>query len=170
MLIPTPKGVKMVILYVLTGICFFASLMADPSKTLQALKIAGKRFLKLLGEFALLLILVSLALTLLPPQSITHYLKGPGKLLGTLIAATVGSLTFIPGFIAYPLAGILHQQGIPYFVLAAFVTTLMMVGVVTFPMEQRIMGTRVALVRNILYFFLALLTSLAIGLVFGELP
>lgn len=160
----------MIVLYVLTGICLLASLMANPSKTLQALKIAGKRFFKLLGEFALLLILVSLALTLLPPQSITHYLKGPGKLLGTLIAATVGSITLMPGFIAYPLAGILHQQGIPYFVLAAFVTTLMMVGVVTFPIEQKIMGTRVGLVRNILYFFLALITSLAIGLIFGELP
>ncbi len=160
----------MKILYILTGICLLISLVANPFKTYQALKIAGKRFTKLLGEFALLLILVSLGLTLLPPRSILGYLKGPGKLFGTLIAAAVGSFTFIPGFIAYPLAGILHQQGIPYMVLASFVTTLMMVGVVTFPMEQRILGIRVALVRNILYFLLALLTSLGIGLIFGELP
>ena len=91
-------------------------------------------------------------------------------LVGTLLASLVGSVTFIPGFISYPLAGILHSRGVPYTVLAAFVTTLMMVGVVTFPLEQRFLGTKVAVIRNVLYFCLALVTSLAIGIIFGELP
>ncbi len=154
----------------LTGVCLFFSLVVDLSRTIQALRIALRRFTKLLGEFALLLVLVSLALTFVSPQRITEYMQGPGKLIGALIAAVVGSLTYVPGFIAYPLAGVLHQQGVPYFVLAAFVTTLMMVGVVTFPIEQRVLGAKVALVRNLLYFFLALLTSLAIGIIFKEIP
>jgi len=164
------KGGEMKILYLLTGLGLVLSLVADPPRTGKALKIAAKRFSKLLGEFALLLILVSLALTLLPPRTILSYLEGPGKLVGTAIAALIGSITFIPGFISYPLAGILHNQGVPYVVLAAFVTTLMMVGIVTFPLEQKILGTRVAIARNILYFILALITSLAIGLIFGEIP
>jgi uncharacterized membrane protein YraQ (UPF0718 family) len=159
----------MKVLYLFTGICLVFSLVADSSRTWKALKIAAKRFFKLLGEFTLLLILVSLALTMLPPRTIVSYLEGPGMIIGTLLASLVGSLTFIPGFISYPLAGILHSKGVPYTVLAAFVTTLMMVGVVTFPLEQKILGTKVAVVRNLLYFFLALVTSLAIGLIFGEL-
>ncbi len=160
----------MIFLYLLTGVALAVSFMASPQKTKQALKIATKRFGKLLGEFALLLVLVSLALTALPPKAITAYLEGPGMLVGTLLASLVGSITFIPGFISYPLAGLLHSKGVPYTVLAAFVTTLMMVGVVTFPLEQKIFGTKVAVARNLLYFFLALITSVAIGLIFGELP
>lgn len=160
----------MKVLYILTGLALVLSAWADYGKTRKALEIAAKRFAKLLGEFALLLILVSLALTALPPRAITSYLEGPGMLVGTLLASLVGSVTFIPGFISYPLAGILHSRGVPYTVLAAFVTTLMMVGVVTFPLEQRFLGTKVAVVRNVLYFCLALVTSLAIGIIFGELP
>jgi len=130
----------MKILYVMTALALVVSFWAHPGKTRKALEIAVKRFGKLLGEFAVLLILVSLALTALPPKAIMSYLEGPGLLVGTLLASLVGSITFIPGFISYPLAGILHSRGVPYTVLAAFVTTLMMVGVVTFPLEQRIFG------------------------------
>ena len=154
---------------ILTAVAILASFASDRENTRKALKIALKRFLKLMGDFALLLVLVSIALTLLPPQTIVKYLEGPGLLLGSVVAALVGSIAFIPGFISYPLAGILHGKGVPYTVIASFVTTLMMVGFITFPLEKRFLGAKLALVRNLLFFFIALLVSLGIGMLYGEI-
>jgi uncharacterized membrane protein YraQ (UPF0718 family) len=156
------------LLAAITAVCLLVSLSADREKTVRALKTAWKKFAKLLGDFALLLVLVSVALTLLPPQTIVKYLEGPGLLLGSVVAALVGCVAFIPGFISYPLAGILHSKGIPYTVIASFVTTLMMVGFLTFPLERRFLGTKLALIRNLMFFVIALLVSLGIGIIYGE--
>jgi len=153
----------------LAGIALVASFLADREKTKKALTVAWKRFFKLLGDFALLLVLVSIALTLLPPQTIVRHLEGPGLFLGSVVAALVGSVAFIPGFISYPLAGILHSKGVPYTVIASFVTTLMMVGFLTFPLERRFLGTKLALVRNLTFLLIALVVSLGIGVLYGEI-
>jgi hypothetical protein len=46
-------------------------------------------------------------------------------------------------------------------------TTLMMVGVVTLPLEIRYFGKRAALTRNILNFVAAVIIGLAVGLILG---
>jgi uncharacterized membrane protein YraQ (UPF0718 family) len=76
----------------------------------------------------------------------------------------------MPGFIAFPLCGVLLERGALYMVLSAFSTTLMMVGVVTFPLERTYLGTRLALVRNVASLLIAIVVAVATGLVFGELP
>jgi hypothetical protein len=55
-------------------------------------------------------------------------------------------------------------------VLSAFSTTLMMVGVVTFPMERSYLGARLALVRNVTSLLIAVVVAVVTGLVFGEIP
>lgn len=85
-----------------------------------------------------------------------------------ILAALIGSITAIPGFIAFPLAGILRNSGISYTTIAAFTTTLMMVGTITFPVEVTYLGKRVALIRNLIGFFIALVIALIIGFYFKE--
>ena len=75
----------------------------------------------------------------------------------------------MPGFVAFPLAGILQNNGVPYMVISAFTTTLMMVGIVTFPLEKAFFGTKVALLRNILGFMIALIVAIGTAFFFGEL-
>ena len=53
-----------------------------------------------------------------------------------VIAAVVGCITLIPGFVAFPLAASLVKAGAGYGQIAMFVSTLMMVGVATFPLED----------------------------------
>lgn len=160
----------MIVLYTLSAAALLASLIADRRKTLQALKIALGRFLKLLPPFLTMLSLVALILTALPSEVFVRYLGGDNLALTTGAAALLGSISLMPGFIAFPLSGLLLKQGVPYIVLAAFTTTLMMVGVVTFPIEQHYMGTKITLVRNLMSLLTALAVALIIGLYFGELP
>lgn len=52
--------------------------------------------------------------------------------------------------------------------IAAFTTTLMIVGFVTFPVEKEYFGVKITVLRNVIGFFIAVIVTLVIGLFFGE--
>ena len=145
-----------------------ASLIANRTKTLKAFKIAVNRFVAILPAFLIMLILVSIVLFLVPDKAISNFLGSDNKFIGVIFASFLGSITIMPGFIAFPLCGILLEKGVAYMVLAAFTTTLMMVGVLTYPLEKEYFGTKVTIVRNVISLFIALTVSVVIGIFFGE--
>ena len=85
--------------------------------------------------------------------------------LAVLLAAVIGCITLIPGFIAFPLAASLLRAGAGYTQIAVFVSTLMMVGVATLPLEMQYFGKRAALKRNALSLGAAVITSLMVGVI-----
>jgi len=150
-------------------VALLISAIIDRKKTLHALKVGWKRLAGMLPVFFEMVVLVSVALTLVPRETIIRYAGGSG-FLPSLLAALFGSLTMMPGFVAFPLSGMLLERGASYMTLAAFTTTLMMVGFVTFPVERQYLGTRLAVIRNIIQGLgIALVVSVAIGLAYGEL-
>lgn len=124
-------------------------------------------FRNMLLPFINILILVSLVIYFISPDVISRYLGAESGVTGFAIAAVVGSITLIPGFISYPIAAGLIQQGASYAVVATFMTTLMMVGVVTLPLEIKYFGRRAAIIRNSLNFVAAIIIGLLVGLVMG---
>ncbi len=160
----------MVILYAATLILLLLSLWASRERTATALRQAGRQFLKVAPAFVFMLACVAVALYLVPESALTGLLARENKWLATLSAAGLGSVSVMPGFIAFPLCGILKSKGALYMVLSAFSTTLMMVGIATFPLERTYLGTRLALVRNLVSLAIALVVAVVTGLVFGELP
>jgi uncharacterized membrane protein YraQ (UPF0718 family) len=156
-------------LYGATGLAVLISAILDRKKTAAALKIAWRKFAAILPAFLIMLILVSIVLFLIPDAMISHYLGNDSRFIGIVFASSFGSITLMPGFVAYPLCGILLKKGVSYMVLAAFTTTLMMVGVLTYPVEKKYFGVKVTIIRNTVSFVMALLIALVIGLCFGEL-
>lgn len=154
----------MEILTIIAAIAIIASLIADRRKTWEGMKKGVLMFVKILPAILSVLILVSIFLYLLPNEIIVKYLGVDAGLTGYVFAAIAGSIVLIPGFIAYPLAGILVKTGVSYPVIAVFITTLMMVGVITLPIEIKFFGARVSLIRNTLYFFGALIIGFLIGI------
>ena len=157
-------------LYIIAGVALLISFIASREKTIRALKIAFARFVKILPAFLVMLVLVSIVLFLVPDELISDYLGTDNMLIGVLLAAVLGSITLMPGFIAFPLSGILLQKGVAYTVIATFTTTLMMVGVVTFPIEKAYFGVRVAVLRNVIGLLIALCVAVVIGIYYGEIP
>jgi uncharacterized membrane protein YraQ (UPF0718 family) len=155
--------------FYITGILLLISLLFDRSKTKKALLIAYKRFMVISPSFLFMLIFVSIILFLLPQEKIIQYLNAGHYTANIIIAALVGSVTIMPGFVAFPLAGILRNSGISYCIIASFTTTLMMVGTVTFPVEVTYFGKKVTLIRNLLSFIIAIIVALLIGIYFGEI-
>lgn len=143
----------------------FVSFLLDRRKTMLGLKKGWKMFQNVAIPFLNILILVSLVLHVVPPSLIVRYLGAGSGWGGLAIAAIVGSITLIPGFISYPIASVLIIQGASYTTVATFMTTLMMVGVVTLPLEIKYFGRSVAILRNVLNFIAAVVIGLFVGLI-----
>ena len=141
------------------------SLIKSRQKTLLALKKAWKSFENILPQFLSILVMIGIMLSLLNEQTISELIGGQSGLVGMLALAVIGSVTLIPGFVAFPLAASLLQNGAGTMQLAAFVSTLMMVGIVTLPVEIKYFGKRAAILRN----SLAFLFSIGIATVMGVL-
>ena len=157
----------MLTLYLIAAIALVISFFFNREKTKKALKIGWKKFNKILGTYLKLLIILSFIL-LFSDEMIIKYLGGHIPIIGLLVGLVVGSITMMPGFIAYPLAGILVDKGVDYMVVAAFITTLMLVGVATYPVEKEYFGRKATIWRNAAGFIIAAIVALSAGLLYGE--
>ena len=122
-------------------------------------------FRNMLLPFLNILILVSLLIYLVPPAVINRYMGPDSGVMGFAVAAVAGAVIFVPPFISYPIAAGLIEQGASYAIVATFMTTLIMVGILTLPLEIRYFGKRVAIMRNALNFVAAIIVGLIVGLV-----
>ncbi|MDD5258873.1 MAG: permease [bacterium] len=154
----------MTIFLIIATITIIASFFADRQKTLVGIKKGLKMFINLLPALLNILVLVSIVLYLLPKETLVKWLGHDVGGIGISVAAILGSISLIPGFIAFPLGGILLKSGVSYQVIAVFITTLMMVGVLTLPLEAKYFGMRVALLRNALSFIGAVLIGIVMGI------
>ena len=154
----------MQVLLAITSIAVLASLLADRRKTLMGVRRGLRMFLGLLPTLVAVLAAVSLLMAAVRPATLERLLGGDGP-LPFVAALVVGSIALIPGFIAFPLAGLLKDHGASTAVLAAFITTLLMVGVVTLPIEIRFFGRRIAVWRNLLAFAGAVVVAVLMTLV-----
>ena len=154
--------------YTITGLVLIISFIINKQKTLKAVKIATVKFKNIFPTFITMLIFVSIILFLFSDEVISNYLGNSSKFISVLLASFFGSITLMPGFVAFPLCGILLNKGVPYMVLSAFTTTLMMVGIVTFPIEKEYFGIKVTIIRNIISFFIALIIAIITGIFFRE--
>ena len=153
----------MLVLSIITIVCLIVSLLFDSGKTLKGIKKGLKMFINLLPVLLLMLALVSIVLFLIPDETLVKYMGEGSGVKGWITAAGFGAIALIPGFIAYPLCGILIKSGVAYSVIAVFITTLMMTGFLTLPVEAKFFGWKVSVIRNLV----SLAAALFIGLIMG---
>lgn len=153
------------VLYGTAIIWLIVSFFKDREKTKIALKKALKSFENILPSVLAVLFLIGFILSLLDAETISKVLGADSGAMGMVIAAVVGSLTLIPGFVAFPLAASLIEAGAGYGQIALFISTLMMVGVATLPLEAKYFGKRTAVKRNVLCLLVAVITSCVIGVI-----
>ena len=159
----------MTFLYIITALAMIISLAINRDKSVMAVKIAVRMFLNILPAFLIMLVLLSIVLFLLPDETISAYLSGDNRFISLMLASLAGSITVMPGFVAFPLCGILLKKGVLFMVLSAFTTTLMMVGVLSYPIEKQYFGMKVTIIRNIISFLIALTVAFMTGLFYGEI-
>ena len=155
------------ILYLAAIICLTISFIKNKKKTRMALKKAWKSFENILPQFMVIIILTGICLAHLDGATISRLLGEDSGLLGMGIAAVVGSIAFTPAFVAYPLAASLLAAGAGYMQITLFITALMMVGIITLPMETQYFGRGLALRRTGLALGHSIVCALVMGWVMG---
>jgi uncharacterized membrane protein YraQ (UPF0718 family) len=152
-----------VTLYIIVALALVVSIVRDRRKTVLALRKAWKAFEGILPQFLVVLVLIAMILAVLDTATISRLIGSRSGVWGILGASLIGAITLIPGFIAFPAAAALLAGGAGVVQIAAFVSSLMMVGIVTLPMEMRYFCRRVAITRNMLAYAFSLLAALFVG-------
>lgn len=155
----------MIIIYGILAVCLILSLWKSRQKTAKAFLVAAKAFLKNAPSLLTILGIVGLILGILTPETISKLIGAEAGFMATIIAAVLGAITFIPSLIAFPLAGSLLRSGATIMTISAFITTLVMVGLITAPMEIKSLGKRFTVMRNFLSFIGALLIAIIMGVI-----
>ncbi|MBE3089158.1 MAG: permease [Actinobacteria bacterium] len=154
-------------IYIVAIIFLIISFKKSRQKTKNALIKAWNSFKNILPLLLGVILLIGLMLSILDTNLISRIIGEKSGALGVLLASIVGSITLIPGFIAFPTAALLLAGGAGYIQIAAFVQTLMMVGIVTLPLEIKYFNKKVAILRNGISFILSIGVAYSIGFILG---
>ena len=148
-----------IIFWAVAIVLTIVSLIKNKQKTFAAMKKSKGMMGNMLSDIIAIIFLIGLVLTFIPPETIKSVLGSANTMMSTVISALVGSITLIPAFVAFPLVGSLVDAGASIIPGVAFLTTLTMVGVVTFPLEKKEFGAKFALTRNVLSFGFAIVIA-----------
>ena len=94
-------------LYIGTIGLLLISYFKDQKKTRMALKKAWKAFENILPEFLVVIMLVGVMLAVVNNDVISKVIGADSGWMGVVLAALIGAITLIPGFIAFPTAALL---------------------------------------------------------------
>lgn len=151
------------VLYTAAAVCLILSFRKNRKKTRMALKKAWKSFENIFPQFLCIIVLTGVSLAFLDESTISRLLGKESGALGMCIAAVVGSIAFTPAFVAYPLAASLLAAGAGYMQITMFITALMMVGIITLPMEIDYFGKGMAVRRTLLAFGHSVVCAIVMG-------
>ena len=150
-------------LYIVCIVFLIISFLKSREKTKKALIKAWKSFENILPLLLGVIFMVGILIAVLNTQVISKLIGSNSGFSGVAISSIVGAITLIPGFIAFPTAALLLENGAGYMQIAAFISSLMMVGIVTLPMEFKYFGKKISIVRNILAFLFSFLVAFVIS-------
>lgn len=156
--------------YILYGLCIVLTLVSffkDKEKTKRALINGIKSFENIMPQFLSILVIIGIGLTILKPETISTLIGNDSGILGVVLSSLVGSVIMMPTFVAFSTGNTLIQNGAGYAQVSALITTLTMVGVLTFPLEAKYIGKKGAFYRNFLAFLFSFVVAFFIGGVFS---
>ena len=154
-------------IYLIAIIFLIISFIKSRQKTKKALIKAWNSFKNILPMLLGVVLLIGLILSILDTNLISKIIGNQSGFYGVMLASLLGSITLIPGFIAFPTAALLLKGGAGYIQIAAFVQTLMMVGIVTLPLEIKYFNKKVAILRNAISFVLSIGLAYLMGFILG---
>lgn len=153
------------VFYIIAILSLIISFFKSKEKTKMVLKKAWKSFENIMPQFLAIILVIGIMLSVLTPEQISRFLGQDSGIMEVVIAAFIGAVTLIPGFVAFPLASALLHNGAGITQIAAFVSTLMMVGIITIPVEIEYFGKKVTIIRNLLAFIFSFIVAGVMGVI-----
>ncbi len=159
-------SIETYVLYGITIILVIVSFIKSKEKTKKGLLKGLKSFLKLLPMLIPLFLFIGILLAIITPALISQVLGPDSGLLGYVFGLSLGSITFMPPFVAYPLGVELLENGAAYPQVAGFLVTLMSVGLVYYAVESKLFSKKSAILRNLISFIGAIIVIVVVLVVY----
>ncbi len=150
------------ILYIGVTILFIVAYLHDKNKAIKALKKGYKSFMKLMPSLLPIMLLMGILLVLVNKESIELVVGEDTGIVGVLLSGILGSIMFMPSFVAFTFGKGLLDAGAGLPQIAALVSGLMSVGIVSITIETAYFGKKFTILRNIFAFVLVLIFALVI--------
>lgn len=154
------------IIYIATGVLLLISFIKDRKKTVRGIRKGAKAFLKLLPTLLPMFLFIGIMLAIITPEFISSLFGEQSGVFGMILGLIVGSITFMPPFVAYPLGVDLLENGAALPQVAGFLATLMSVGIVYFAVESKLFSKKSAVLRNVISFVGAVVIILVVMVVY----
>lgn len=151
------------ILYIASIFLLILSFIKDKKKTKTAIKSAIKSFENIMPQFLSIILVVGFILAMLNPKTISALIGESSNFLGVILSSIIGSVTIMPTFVAFSTGNTLLQNGAGISQVAALISTLTLVGIVTYPLEAKYIGKKAAFLRNFIAFLFSFLVAFIIG-------
>ena len=145
--------------------CLAFALVKDRDKARHSLRVAVKSFIRILPTVLTIIVVIGLLLAFMPRDQISRFIGDQSGFGGLLAITALGAVLHIPALLSFPLAASLLQSGAGVAAVAAFITSLTMIGVVTLPLEIKELGKRMAFLRNGISFIIAIVIAFIMGVI-----
>lgn len=146
-------------LYVFVSILVFLSYLKNKDKTKAAMKISLNSFENIMPQFLSIIIIVGFFLSILNPETISSVMGTSSGFIGILFSAVIGSIAIMPTFVAFSTGNILLKGGAGYAQVGALISSLTLIGIMTFSLEAKFIGKKAAFLRNLFAFFFSLIVA-----------
>lgn len=153
------------ILYLGAFILFLISYKKDKEKTKKALLKGWKSIENILPQFLGIILVVGLTLAILKPETISSIIGSNSGIFGVFLSAVLGSVAMMPTFVAFSTGEMLLKNGAGIAQVAALISTLTLIGIITIPLEAKYIGKKAAAYRNILAFIFSIIVAFFIEMV-----
>ena len=151
------------ILYFVTFLLITISYKKDKEKTKKALLKGWKSIEGILPQFLGIILIVGITLAILRPEIISNIVGNNSGVIGVFLSAIIGSIAMMPTFVAFSLGNTLLLNGAGYSQVGALVSSLVLIGLMTFPLEAKYIGKRAAFLRNLIAFLFSIIVGIILG-------
>jgi uncharacterized membrane protein YraQ (UPF0718 family) len=143
-------SIETYVIYGIAIILLVVSFIFDKGKTKKGILKGIKSFIKLFPILIPLLLIIGILLAVISPDLISSYLGESSGIIGYAFALIVGSITFLPSFVAFPLGAELIEAGAGLPQVAGFLVALMSVGIIYYAAETKYFSKKAAIYRNVI--------------------
>lgn len=151
------------ILYCLSILLLIISFIKDKNKTKSAIISAVKSFENILPQFLFIIVTIGIILAFINPNTISKIIGSNSGFIGVILSAILGSITMMPTFVAFSFGNTLLLNGAGYSQVGTLVSTLVLVGMMTYTLESQYIGKRAAFLRNFIGFLFSILAGILLG-------
>lgn len=151
------------ILYSIVIFFLIISFIKDKNKTKRAIISGLKSFENILPQFLFIIITVGILLSFLTTDTISKILGNSSGFIGIIVADIMGTIIMMPTFVAFSLGNTLLLNGAGYSQVATLISSLVLIGLITLPLEIKYIGKRATLLRNLIAFIFSIIVGIILG-------